>query len=69
MFPAVKPSSARAKKRKKALGAKAVIKKDTAVPIIDKRSMGRLPYLSDSRPIIGVETNWHIENIAKSNPF
>jgi len=69
IFPAVIPSKARAKKRKNALGANAAIKKETAVPKIDEIRRGRLPNLSERRPMIGVEINWHIEKIAKSNPF
>ena len=57
MFPAVIPSSMRAKKRKRTFGANAIIKKEPAVPIIETRRRGRRPYLSESRPIIGVEMN------------
>jgi hypothetical protein len=57
IFPAVSPSSARARKRNMKLGAKAIVKKDAAVPIIEIRSNGLLPYLSDNLPIIGVEIN------------
>jgi hypothetical protein len=69
ILPAVIPSSALAKKRNNAFGANAIIKNDTAVPAIEINSRGRLPYLSDSRPIIGVEINWQIENIANKSPF
>jgi hypothetical protein len=67
-FPAVSPSSARAIKRNIALGAKAIVKKDAAVPSIEIRSIGRLPYLSDNLPISGVDINWQIEKVAKLRP-
>src|SRR3989344_978073 len=57
ILPAVMPSRARAIKRNQKLGAKAIIKKDIAVPRIEKINMGLLPYLSDIRPIIGVARN------------
>jgi hypothetical protein len=69
MFPAVIPSSMRAINRKIKFGANAIRKKEIAVPIIDINSKGFLPYLSDIRPIIGVEINWQIENEAKRSPF
>lgn len=69
ILPAVSPSSALERKRNKALGAKAIIKKDKAVPEMDKRSIGLRPYLSDKRPMMGVEINWHMEKRANSNPF
>jgi hypothetical protein len=52
-----------------ALGANAIVIKDAAVPKIEIRSKGFLPYLSDNRPIIGVETNWQTENMANKRPF
>ena len=57
ILPAVNPSNALAKKRKKAFGAKAVIKNDIAVPRIDMINNGLRPYLSDNLPMIGVEIN------------
>lgn len=69
IFPAVSPSNARERKRKRALGAMAMRKKEAAVPMIEMRSMGRRPYLSDKRPMMGVEMNWQIEYSAKRRPF
>lgn len=57
IFPAVIPSSALAMNRNIALGAKAAIKKDAAVPIKEISNKGFLPYLSERRPIIGVAKN------------
>lgn len=57
ILPAVIPSKARARNKKIALGAKAAIKKDTAVPVREIKSKGFLPNLSDIRPIIGVAIN------------
>lgn len=68
-LPAVIPSRARAINRNKALGAKAIIKKDKAVPPSEIIRRGLLPYLSDNLPIIGVERNWHNEKMEKSKPF
>jgi hypothetical protein len=45
-----------------------MVKNETAVPRMDIKSNGRLPYLSDNRPMIGVERNWQIENDANNNP-
>lgn len=56
-FPAVSPSIARATKRNNAVGAKAITKNEAAVPVIDIKRSGFLPYLSDNLPIIGVEIN------------
>lgn len=61
IFPAVSPSRARERKRKSALGAIAIRKNEAAVPMMEMRSMGRRPYLSDKRPMMGVEMNWQIE--------
>lgn len=69
IFPAVNPSSARAKNKKKAVGAKACIKKEITVPIIEMIKRGLLPYLSDILPIIGVAKKAHIEKREKSKPF
>ena len=69
IFPAVIPSSARAKNRKIAFGAKAAITKETVVPIMDATSNGFLPYLSESLPIKGVEINEQREKRANSIPF
>ena len=44
-------------KQEIALGAKAIKKNDMVVPMIDKISIGLRPYLSDKRPISGVEIN------------
>jgi len=69
IFPAVSPSSARAKKRKNALGAKACMKNDITVPTIDIIKRGLLPYLSDNLPITGVEKNAQREKTEKRSPF
>ncbi len=69
IFPAVIPSKALAKKRIAALGAKAVMKKERAVPKSDIIRRGFLPYLSDSLPISGVEINWQIEKRENSKPL
>ena len=69
ILPAVNPSSARAINKNSAFGANAMVKNDAAVPKIEISKRGRLPYLSDSRPIIGVAKNWQIENIANKSPF
>src|SRR3989344_5068434 len=57
IFPAVIPSSAREKKRKKAFGANAVIKKERAVPANEITRSGLRPYLSERRPMMGLEIN------------
>lgn len=57
IFPAVNPSSARARNKNNAFGANAIIKNDATVPKIEVTNKGRLPYLSDKRPIIGVDAN------------
>lgn len=57
IFPAVNPSRARAIKRKIAFGANAIRKNEPAVPSIEISSIGLRPYLSERRPIIGVEIN------------
>ena len=69
MLPAVIPSSARAKNKKIALGANAIVKNDTADPASEIARSGFLPYLSDSLPIIGVAISWHSENKEKRSPF
>lgn len=69
ILPAVNPSSARAKNKNIAFGAKACIKKETTVPTIEMIRSGLLPYLSDIRPIIGVATNAQIEKIENKRPF
>src|SRR5438876_213378 len=43
ILPAVRPSRDLAKKRNNALGAKAVMKNDIAVPAIERRRRGRRP--------------------------
>jgi hypothetical protein len=68
-FPAVNPSSARAKNKKIALGANAIVKKEIAVPASEIAKRGFRPYLSESLPIIGVEINWQTENKANRRPF
>lgn len=57
IFPAVIPSNARAIKRKMAFGANAAIKNETAVPKIEIKRSGFLPYLSDILPMTGVAIN------------
>jgi hypothetical protein len=69
MFPAVMPSSARAMNKKIAFGAKAIIRKERAVPVIEIIKRGFRPYISDKRPITGVDKNWHTENKANNSPF
>ena len=69
IFPAVIPSNARAIKRKIALGANAMRRNEATVPLSEIMSNGRLPYLSDSLPMIGVDKNWHKENVANNRPF
>ncbi len=69
IFPAVIPSSARAINRNSAVGAKAAIKNDSAVPPRDKTSNGLRPYLSESLPIKGVERKEHTEKSANKRPF
>lgn len=69
IFPAVRPSNPRARKRKNALGAKACIKNDMTVPIMEIIRSGLLPYLSDKRPMNGVARKEQIEKIEKRSPF
>lgn len=69
IFPAVMPSSARAKNKNIALGANAMIKNEIAVPKIEMIRRGLLPYLSDILPMMGVEMNWQIENNENKSPF
>jgi len=57
ILPAVMPSSARAKNRKIADGANAIMKNEMAVPASEISSNGLRPNLSDIRPITGVERN------------
>ena len=57
MFPAVIPSRALAINKNIALGAKAIVKNDTAEPISEIARSGFLPYLSDNLPIIGVDNS------------
>lgn len=49
------------KKRKIALGANACMKNERTVPMIEIINSGRLPNLSDMRPMIGVARNAQIE--------
>src|SRR3989339_862297 len=69
IFPAVSPSKARAINKNRTLGAKAMTKNESAVPNNDKSNIGLRPYLSDKRPIIGVEKNWQTEYKAKRRPL
>ncbi len=50
MFPAVIPSRIRARNKKIAFGANAIMKKEIAVPEIEAINSGFRPYLSDILP-------------------
>lgn len=69
IFPAVSPSSARAKNKKIAFGAKACKKNEATVPIMEIIKSGLLPYLSDILPIIGVAKNAQMEKSENKSPF
>ena len=69
IFPAVIPSNALATNRNIALGAKAAMKNDRAVPAIDNTNNGFLPYLSESLPMKGADINEHKEKSANNKPF
>lgn len=69
IFPAVNPSNPRAKNKKMALGANACIKNEITVPTIEIIRSGRLPYLSEKRPITGVAMNEQTEKMENNMPF
>src|SRR5258708_3254639 len=73
MLPAVSPSRARARKRNAALGANAITKNDTAVPMMERSSIrlsdkyGRRPMLLLS--IIGTAVSFFVMAFAPSAAF
>ena len=69
MLPADKPSIARARKRKIALGANAAITNEIVVPTSEYINKGFRPNLSDNLPIKGADRNEQREKSENKRPF